>query len=141
INMTDVGIDRHHVDKTKPFEIGNWQPNYDKLVLAHINADGTVSFDAIKLPQIPNYKAVVKTIVDPINPARALFAVSFMALPKPVAPVINDTKPAGTVSPAKPVAIEVAKPIKTEPKIATTPKVIDLSADVVTTTPKTIDLS
>src|SRR5699024_8853119 len=94
INMTDVGIDRHHVDKTKPFEIGNWQPNYDKLVLAHINADGTVSFDAIKLPQIPNYKAVEKTIVDPINPARALFAVSFMALPKPVAPVINDTKPA-----------------------------------------------
>lgn len=100
--------------------------------MAHKNSDGTVSFDDIQLPQIPGYK----TVASPVNPARALFAVSFMALPKPATSVPNDTKPAETVSPATPVAIEVAKPIKTEPKVATTPKVIDLSNDAVTTTPK-----
>ena len=59
-----------------------------------------------------------------------------MALPKPVTPVQNDAKPAKIVTPATSVAIDVAKPIKTEPKVANTPKVIDLSNDAVTVTPK-----
>lgn len=61
-----------------------------------------------------------------------------MALPKPVAPAINDVKPAETVTPVTPATTEVAKPIKTEPKVATTPKTIDLSDedDAVTVTPK-----
>ena len=79
---------------------------------------------------MPSYKTVVKTVASPVNPASTLFAVSFMALPKSVTPAPNDVKPAETVSPATPVAIEVAKPIKTEPKA------IDLSNDVVATTPK-----
>ena len=123
INATD-DITEHHIDTTKPYKLSDtWQPNYDKLVLAHKNADGSVSFDDIQLPQIPGYKAVVKTVTNPVNPASALFTVSFMALPKTVTPVQNDAKPAKIVTPAKPVAIEVAKPIKTEPKVATTPDV------------------
>ena len=127
INATD-NITKHHIDTTKPYKLSDtWQPNYDKLVLAHKNSDGTVSFDDIRLPQIPGYTTVVKTITNPVNPARALFAVNFMALPKP----------AETVSPATPVAIEVAKPIKTESKvtISATPKAIDLSDDAVATAP------
>lgn len=129
INMNDnVEIYNHHVDKTQPFEIGNWQPNYNKMVLAHENADGTVSFDAIKLPQIPNYKAIIN------NPTSNLFTVSFMALPKTTIPASNDVKPVETVTP---VTIEVTKPIvaKTEHK-AITPiaiKTIDLLNDVVPT--------
>lgn len=137
INATD-DIAYHHIDTTKPYKLSDtWQPNYDKLVLAHKNSDGSVSFDAIQLPKIPGYKAVVKTVANPVNPASALFAVSFMALPKPVPPVQNDAKPAETGSPATPVAIEIAKPIKTDPKvtISATPKAIDLSNDVVATTP------
>ena len=130
-------ITEHHIDTTKPYKLSDtWQPNYDKLVLAHKNSDGSVSFDDIQLPQIPGYKAVVKTVAKPANPASALFAVSFMALPKPATSVPNDTKPAETVTPATPVASEVSKLIETEPKFATTPKAIDLSADVVITTPK-----
>ena len=137
INSTD-DITEHHIDTTKKNKLSDtWQPNYDNLVLAHKNANGTVSFDDIQLPQIPGYK----TVASPVNPARALFAVSFMALPKPIAPAINDVEPDKTVTPVKPVAIEVAKPIKTEPKVTTTPKVIDLSDDEVAVTPKTIDLS
>ena len=138
INATD-DITKHHIDTTKPNKLSDtWQPNYDKLVLAHKNSDGSVSFDAIQLPKVPGYKAVVKTVANPVNPASALFAVSFMALPKPATSVPNDTKSAETVSPATPVAIEVAKPIKTEPKvtISATPKAIDLSNDVVAITPK-----
>ena len=135
INAT-YDIAYHHIDTTKPNKLSDtWQPNYDKLVLAHKNADGSVSFDAIQLPKIPGYKAVVKTVANPVNPASTLFAVSFMALPKPATSVPNDTKPAETVSPATSVAIEVAKPIKTEPKVAVIPKAIDLSNDVVATTP------
>ena len=58
-----------------------------------------------------------------------------MVLPKPVTPAINDAKPVKTVTPVTPAVIEVAKPIKTEPKVATTLKVIDLSDDAVSTTP------
>lgn len=137
INATD-DITKHHIDTTKPNKLSDiWQPNYDKLVLAHKNTDGTVSFDNVQLPKVPCYKAVVKTVANPVNPASALFAVSFMALPKPATSVPNDTKPAETVSPATPVAIEVAKPITTDPKvtISATPKAIDLSNDAVTTTP------
>ena len=135
INAT-YGIAYHHIDTTKTYKLSDtWQPNYDKLVLAHKNADGSVSFDAIRLPKIPGYKSSVKTIPNPVNPARALFAVSFMALPKPVTSVPNDTKPAETFSPATPATTEVTEPIKTEPKVATTPKIIDLSNDVVATKP------
>ena len=137
INAT-YDITEHHIDTTKPNKLSDiWQPNYDKLVLAHKNSDGSVSFDDIQLPKVPGYKAVVKTVANPVNPASALFAVSFMALPKPVPPVQNDAKPAETVSPVTPVAIEVAEPIKTEHKATTsvTPKTIDLSNDAVTTTP------
>ena len=135
INAT-YGIAYHHIDTTKTYKLSDtWQPNYDKLVLAHKNSDGSVSFDAIQLPKVPGYKTIVKTVVNPVNPARALFAVSFMALPKPVTSVPNDTKPAETFSPATPATTEVTEPIKTEPKVATTPKIIDLSNDVVATTP------
>ena len=137
INATK-DITKHHIDATKPNKLSDtWQPNYDKLVLAHKNSDGSVSFDTIRLPKVPGYKAVVKTVANPVNPASALFAVSFMALPKPATSVPNDTKPAKTVTPTTPVAIEVAKPIKTEPKvtISAIPKAIDLSNDAVTTTP------
>ena len=139
INAT-YSIAYHHIDTTKPNKLSDtWQPNYDKLVLAHKNSDGSVSFDAIQLPQIPGYK----TVANPVNPVRALFAVSFIALPKPVTTATNDAKPAKTVTPATPEAIEVAKPIKTEHKvtISAIPKVIDLSDDIVATTPKTINLS
>ena len=130
INATG-DITEHHIDTTKPNKLSDtWQPNYDKLVLAHKNSDGSVSFDAIQLPKVPGYKARIN------NPNMMLFSVSFMALPKPVTPVQNDAKPAKTVTPAIPVAIDVAKPIKTEPKVATTLKVIDLSDDAVSTTPK-----
>ena len=136
INATE-DITEHHIDTAKQYTLSDtWQPNYNKLILAHKNADGTVSFDKVQLPKIPGYKAVVKTVANPNNPASALFAVSFMALPKPATSLINDTKPAKTVTPATPVAIEVAKPIKTEPKVATIPRVIDLSNDVITTAPK-----
>ena len=131
INETD-DITEHHIDTTKQNKLSNiWQPNYDKLVLAHKNADGTVSFDDIQLPQIPGYK----TVATPVNPARALFAVSFMALPKPVAPAINDVKPAETVTPEAPADTKIAESIKTEPKVVITPKTIDLSNDAVATTP------
>lgn len=137
INATD-DITEHHIDTTKPYKLSDtWQPNYDKLVLAHKNSDGTVSFDEVQLPKIPGYKAVVKTVANPVNPASALFTVSFMSLSKPATFVPNDTKPAETVSPATPATTEVAKPIKTEHK-ATTPvaiKTVDLSNDAVTTTP------
>ena len=143
INATE-DVTKHHIDTTKKNKLSDtWQPNYDKLVLAHKNADGSVSFDAIQLPRVPGYKAVVKTVTNPANPTNALFAVNFMALPKPVTPALNDVKPAETFSPATPVAIEVAKPIKTEPKvtISATPKAIDLSNNTIAITPKTIDLS
>lgn len=137
INATD-DITEHHIDTTKPYKLSDtWQPNYDKLVLAHKNSDGTVSFDEVQLPKIPGYKAVVKTVANPVNSASALFTVSFMSLSKPATFVPNDTKPAETVSPATPATTEVAKPIKTEHK-ATTPvaiKTVDLSNDAVTTTP------
>ena len=130
INATD-DLTEHHIDTTKPNKLSDtWQPNYDKLVLAHKNSDGSVSFDAIQLPKVPGYKARIN------NPNMMLFSVSFMALPKPVTPVQNDAKPAKTVTPAIPVAIEVAKPIKTEPKIATTPKTINLSNNAVSIAPK-----
>ena len=116
---------------TKPNIISDtWQPNYNKLVLAHKNSDGSVSFDAIRLPKVLGYKARI------INPNVMCFSVSFMALPKPVTPVQNDAKPVKTITPATPVAIEVAKPIKTEPKVATTPKTINLSNDVIAIAPK-----
>ena len=130
INATD-DITEHHIDTTKPNKLSDtWQPNYDKLVLAHKNSDGSVSFDAIQLPKVPGYKAHIN------NPNMMLFSVSFMALPKPVTPVQNDAKPAKTVATIITTAIEVAKPIKTEPKIATTLKVIDLSDDAVSIAPK-----
>ena len=133
INATG-DITEHHIDTTKLYKLSDtWQPNYNKLVLAHKNSNGTVSFDDIQLPQIPGYK----TVASLVNPARALFAVSFMALPKPVTPAINDVKPAETVTPEAPATTEVAKPIKTEPKAATSAaKVIDLPDDAVATTPK-----
>ena len=140
INATE-DITKHHIDTTKPNKLSNiWRPSYDKLVLAHKNSDGSVSFDAIRLPKVPCYKAIVKTIANPANLTNALFAVSFMALPKPATPALNDVKLAKTVSLAAPGTTKV---VKTEPKITTsiTPKVIDLSNNVIATTPKTIDPS
>ena len=105
INATG-NIANHHIDTTKPYKLSDtWQPNYDKLVLAHKNADGSVSFDAIQLPQIPGYKAHL--VRNKINPA--MLMVSFMAVPsenkpslpneetpsKPSAPADNPNKPAG----------------------------------------------
>lgn len=59
INAT-YGIAYHHIDTTKPYKLSDtWQPNYDKLVLAHKNSDGSVSFDKVQLPKVPGYKAKV----------------------------------------------------------------------------------
>lgn len=86
INATS-DITEHHIDTTKPNKLSNtWQPNYDKLVLAHKNSDGSVSFDAIQLPKVPGYKAYI--VPNKSNPA--LFTVSFIAVPtenKPSTPV------------------------------------------------------
>lgn len=86
INATD-DIAEHHIDTTKPNKLSDtWQPNYDKLVLAHKNSDGSVSFDAIQLPKVPGYKAYI--VPNKSNPA--LFTVSFIAVPtenKPSTPV------------------------------------------------------
>ena len=136
INGTD-DITEHHIDTTKQNKLSDtWRPNYEKLVLTHKNSDGTVSFDKVQLPKIQGYKTIVKNASSPVNPTNNLFAVSFIALSKPVAPTINDVKPDKTVTPEAPVAIEVAKSIKTEAKAATSAaKVINLSNDAVTTTP------
>ena len=88
INATD-DITKHHIDTTKPNEISStWQPNYDKLVLAHKNADGTVSFDDVQLPKIPGYKTVIRPkvpkvteAINPSNPRAMLFRVSYIAIP------------------------------------------------------------
>lgn len=105
INATK-DITKHHIDATKPNKLfDTWQPNYDKLVLAHKNSDGSVSFDAIQLPKVPGYKAHL--VRNKINPA--MLMVSFMAVPsenkpslpneetpsKPSAPADNPNKPAG----------------------------------------------
>lgn len=86
INATD-DITEHHIDTTKPYKLSDtWQPNYDKLVLAHKNSDGSVSFDAIQLPKVPGYKAYIV----PNKSNSALFTVSFIAVPtenKPSTPV------------------------------------------------------
>ena len=77
INAT-YGIAHHHIDTTKPYKLSDtWRPNYDKLVLAHKNSDGSVSFDAIQLPKVPGYKAYI--VPNKLNPAS--FTVSFMAVP------------------------------------------------------------
>ena len=104
INAT-YGIAHHHIDTTKLYTLSDtWKPNYDKLVLAHKNSDGSVSFDAIQLPKVPGYKAHI--VPNKINPA--LFMVSFMTVPtenkpslpneetpsKPSAPADNPNKPA-----------------------------------------------
>ena len=73
INATD-DITKHHIDMTKPNIISDtWQPNYNKLVLAHKNSDGSVSFDAIRLPKVPGYKAKV-------SKNNGLLLVSYLAL-------------------------------------------------------------
>lgn len=86
INATE-DITKHHIDTTKPYKLSDtWQPNYDKLVLAHKNSDGSVSFDAIQLPKVPGYKAHL--VRNKINPA--MLMVSFIAVPtenKPSTPV------------------------------------------------------
>ena len=59
INAT-YDITAHHIDTTKRYKLSDtWQPNYDKLVLAHKNSDGSVSFDIVRLPKVPGYKAKV----------------------------------------------------------------------------------
>ena len=131
----------HKLDMAMPYELSQWEPikkedgSYD-LVKAHVDKNGVARFDNVDLPQIPGYKTMVKTASSPVNHANALFAVSFMALPKPVTPAINDVKPAETVTPEAPVAIEVAKPIKTEPKVTIIPKTINLSNGAVSIAPK-----
>lgn len=67
-------ITEHHIDTTKPYTLSDtWQPNYDKLVLAHKNDDGTVSFDKVQLPKVPGYKAKVAR-------NNGLLLVSYLAL-------------------------------------------------------------
>ena len=95
----------------------------DSSIGAYRKTGNDYKFASFVLPKIPGYKAVVKTVANPVNPASTLFAVSFMALPKPATSVPNDTKPVETVTPATPATTEVAEPIKTEPKVATTPDV------------------
>ena len=104
INAND-DITEHHIDTTKPYKLSDtWQPNYDKLVLAHKNADGTVSFDDVQLPKIPGYKTVSKVpkvteAINPINPRAMLFKVSYIAIPSE--PAVVPDKP--TVTPDEPV--------------------------------------
>ena len=120
-----------------------WVPNGDKLVDAVIKNDSAV-FNKVLIPQIAGYKAhlddtkvTVAKLANGSHAALSQLFVSFMALPKPATSVLKDTKPAEIVTPATPVDIEVAKLIKTKPKatISVTPKVIDLSNDVVATAP------
>ena len=122
-------------DVTSSFTIdGVKQPEHP-----YVLKNGNYNYASVKLPQIPGYKTIIRTATNPANPARARFVVSFMALPKPVTPALNDVKTDKTVTPA---TTEAAELIKTEAKAATsTPKVIDLSNDVVATAPKVIDLS
>ena len=137
---------------TKTVTHGTWTVNdvtssftidgVKQLEHSYVLRNGNYNFAGIKLPKVPGYKAFIKTIPNPVNPARSLFTVSFMALPKPVTLAPNDVEPAKTVTSATTVAtIEVANLIKTESKVATTPKTINLSDDIVATTPKTINLS
>ena len=101
INAT-YGIAHHHIDTTKPYKLSDtWQPNYDKLVLAHKNSDGSVSFDAIQLPKVPGYKAYI--VPNKLNPAS--FTVSFMAVPtenKPSTPAEETpSKPSASTAPTE----------------------------------------
>ena len=131
---------------TKTVTRGKWTVNdvtssftidgVKQLEHSYVLKNGNYNYASVKLPKIPGYKAIIRTVTSPVAPASALFAVSFIALPKPVTPAIKDVKPDKTVTPVTPTATEVAKPIKTEPKVATAPKIIDLSNDAVATTPK-----
>ena len=138
---------------TKTATRGKWNVNdvtssftidgVKQLERSYVLRNGNYKFASIKLPKVPGYKAVIKTIPNLINPTSSLFTVSFMALPKPVKLTPNDVEPAKTTSPATTVSTETADLIKTDSKAATsvTVKTIDLSDNVVITTPKTIDLS
>ena len=109
INDT-YGIAYHHIDTTKLYKLSDtWQPNYDKLVLAHKNNDGTVSFDAVQLPKVPGYKAVIRyespKVAEAINPRAMLFRVSYIAIPKkPIEPDAKPDEPTA-ITPNKPTAI------------------------------------
>ena len=132
---------------TKTVTRGKWTVNdvtssftidgVKQLEHSYVLKNGNYNYASVKLPHIPGYKTIIRTVTNPVAPASALFAVSFMALPKPVTPAIKDVKLDKTVTPVTPAATETAELIKTEPKVATSaPKIIDLSNDTVATTPK-----
>ena len=131
---------------TKTVTRGKWNVNdvtssftidgVKQIEQSYVLRNGNYNFAGIKLPKVPGYTAHIKPVS--INPNMRLFAVSFIALPKPVTLTPNNVEPAKTVTPA---TTETAELIKTESKVATTPKTINLSDDIVATTPKTINLS
>ena len=125
INATN-NIDDHHIDTTKPNKLTDtWQPNYNKLVLAHKNNDGTVSFDAVQLPKVPGYKAVIRyespKVAEAINPRAMLFRVSYIAIPKkPIEPTVKPDEPTA-ITPIKPTVKPIESTAKPDEPTAITP--------------------
>ena len=66
----------------KLVKYGDWQ--IDKLIGATKTANGA-NFDAVKIPHVPGYKATIRKI-------NGIMAISFIALPQNMMPVINDAE-------------------------------------------------
>ena len=66
----------------KLVKYGDWQ--IDKLIGATKTANGA-NFDAVKIPHVPGYKATIRKV-------NGIMAISFIALPQNMMPVINDTE-------------------------------------------------
>ena len=66
----------------KLVKYGDWQ--IDKLIGATKTANGA-NFDAVKIPHVPGYKATIRKV-------NGIMAISFIALPQNMIPVINDTE-------------------------------------------------
>lgn len=66
----------------KLVKYGDWQ--IDKLIGATKTANGA-NFDAVKIPHVPGYKATIRKV-------NGIMAISFIALPQNMIPVINDAE-------------------------------------------------
>ena len=66
----------------KLVKYGDWQ--IDKLIGATKTANGA-NFDAVKIPHVPGYKATIRKV-------NGIMAISFIALPQNMIPVINNTE-------------------------------------------------
>ena len=66
----------------KLVKYGDWQ--IDKLIGATKTANGA-NFDTVKIPHVPGYKATIRKV-------NGIMAISFIALPQNMIPVINNTE-------------------------------------------------